>query len=278
MDQTITSLLYSGEQTDKTGLQYLRARYYDPRIGRFNRLDPFAGNFTDPLSLHKYLYVHGDPINGIDPSGELFTDIVGAYATGIEFAVEAVNQGYDPARAFLYGFATDLVIGSTFGVVAMAASGVFGEFAGAAQRLARRSTDWISTTVRSLGRYWEHIGVLNTTVWRRIKATQALWPGTPIPRSFELLTPSGKMVWVHPNATEHLAERLVNLQNRGLSPDLIELTHQAHLNSLDAAVDAATRYGVRYDEVTEVGGWQLIFSRAREPGQLAVLKHAEPLE
>jgi RHS repeat-associated protein len=65
-----TSLLYSGEQTDRTGLQYLRARYYDPRSGRFNRLDPFAGNTSDPQSLHKYLYAHGDPVNGIDPSGE----------------------------------------------------------------------------------------------------------------------------------------------------------------------------------------------------------------
>ena len=30
--------------------------------GRFNRLDPFAGNMQDPQSLHKYTDVHGDPI------------------------------------------------------------------------------------------------------------------------------------------------------------------------------------------------------------------------
>jgi RHS repeat-associated protein len=65
----LTSLLYSGEQTDATGLQYLRARYYDPTTGRFNRLDPFAGRIQDPLSLHKYLYTHGDPVMGTDPSG-----------------------------------------------------------------------------------------------------------------------------------------------------------------------------------------------------------------
>jgi RHS repeat-associated protein len=65
-----TSLLYSGEQTDKaTALQYLRARYYDPRTGRFNRLDDYAGNSADPQSLHKYLYAHGDSVNRIDPSG-----------------------------------------------------------------------------------------------------------------------------------------------------------------------------------------------------------------
>jgi len=66
----LTTLLYSGELTDATGLQYLRARYYDSNTGRFNRLDPFFGNLEDPLSLHKYLYTHGDPVQGVDPSGE----------------------------------------------------------------------------------------------------------------------------------------------------------------------------------------------------------------
>jgi len=39
----------------KSGQQYLRARFYDPASGTFNRLDPFAGNLADPQSLHKYL-------------------------------------------------------------------------------------------------------------------------------------------------------------------------------------------------------------------------------
>ena len=70
----LTQLLYSGEQTDSTtGQQYLRARYYDPKSGRFSRLDPFAGDYQEPLSLHKYMYTHADPINGIDPSGNAFT-------------------------------------------------------------------------------------------------------------------------------------------------------------------------------------------------------------
>jgi RHS repeat-associated protein len=66
----LTSLLYTGEQFDqRIAMQYLRARYYNPATGTFNRLDPFAGNMQDPQSLHKYLYVHGDPIQGVDPSG-----------------------------------------------------------------------------------------------------------------------------------------------------------------------------------------------------------------
>jgi RHS repeat-associated protein len=66
----LTEFLYSGEQFDsKIGQQYLRQRYYNPVTGRFNRLDPFFGNLNDPQSLHKYLYTHTDPINGIDPTG-----------------------------------------------------------------------------------------------------------------------------------------------------------------------------------------------------------------
>ena len=52
-------------------MEYLRARYYDQNTGRFNRLDPFEGNNEDPQSLHKYAYAHCDPVNGIDPSGEM---------------------------------------------------------------------------------------------------------------------------------------------------------------------------------------------------------------
>ena len=67
----ITSYLYSGEAFDfNIGQQYLRARFYDPTNGRFNRLDPFYGNSQDPQSFHKYAYVHGDPIQGIDPTGK----------------------------------------------------------------------------------------------------------------------------------------------------------------------------------------------------------------
>ncbi|KPJ66107.1 MAG: hypothetical protein AMJ43_09060, partial [Coxiella sp. DG_40] len=55
-----------------------RARYYDPLNGRFNRVDPFAGNTQDPQSLHKYLYANCNPVNAIDPAGcySGITDVV----------------------------------------------------------------------------------------------------------------------------------------------------------------------------------------------------------
>jgi RHS repeat-associated protein len=68
--QPMTTYLYSGESFDfQIGQQYLRARFYDPTTGRFTGLDPFSGNSEDPQSFHKYGYVHGDPVQGVDPSG-----------------------------------------------------------------------------------------------------------------------------------------------------------------------------------------------------------------
>jgi RHS repeat-associated protein len=78
-----TNLLYSGEYFDAGLKQYnLRARNYDPLNGRFNQLDPYAGNTSDPQSLHKYTYCHSDPVNGIDPSGMSFFSVLGTYIHG----------------------------------------------------------------------------------------------------------------------------------------------------------------------------------------------------
>ncbi len=76
MSAAATVLLYSGEQFDqRVQMQYLRARFYDAANGRLVGLDPVFGYLRDPQSFHKYLYVHANPINGIDPSGREFSAI-----------------------------------------------------------------------------------------------------------------------------------------------------------------------------------------------------------
>jgi len=65
----------------ETESYYLRARYYSPKTGTFNRIDPYAGNFQDPQSLHKYLYCHNNPINNIDPTGRFsLTELISTMA------------------------------------------------------------------------------------------------------------------------------------------------------------------------------------------------------
>ncbi|OUL29670.1 hypothetical protein BV378_05730, partial [Nostoc sp. RF31YmG] len=62
--------LFAGEQRDnETGLDYLRARYYNSVTGRFISADAYEGTLTDPMSLHDYLYAHANPVMNIDPSG-----------------------------------------------------------------------------------------------------------------------------------------------------------------------------------------------------------------
>ncbi|MBP0011245.1 RHS repeat-associated core domain-containing protein, partial [Roseofilum sp. Belize Diploria] len=64
--------LYRGEQYDSFAqMQYLRARYYDPHLGRFASVDPFEGWLYQPMSLHRYLYGNANPVTFSDPSGEV---------------------------------------------------------------------------------------------------------------------------------------------------------------------------------------------------------------
>jgi RHS repeat-associated protein len=61
---------YTGEIYDEeTGLYYLRARYYDPSIGRFLNEDTYEGQINNPLSLNLYTYVENNPLTHVDPTG-----------------------------------------------------------------------------------------------------------------------------------------------------------------------------------------------------------------
>ncbi|MFF2077438.1 RHS repeat-associated core domain-containing protein [Kitasatospora sp. NPDC058162] len=60
-----TPLRYAGQYTDaESGLQYLRARYYDPATAQFLTVDPAVRN-----TRSTYGYTDGNPLNATDPSG-----------------------------------------------------------------------------------------------------------------------------------------------------------------------------------------------------------------
>ncbi|WP_208860670.1 hemagglutinin repeat-containing protein [Pseudovibrio ascidiaceicola] len=113
------------------------------------------------------------------------------------------------------------------------------------------------------------------TVWDDITPTQEVYPGSEIPKSFELSTKSGEKIWVHGNATEHLAEYAQG-QAKYYTPDVVRLHTQEQIKSMQSAVNSATTNGIEYDEIITVGGWELKFSPPREVGQLPALIHAQP--
>ena len=70
-EETVPNVLrYAGEYWDETaGLQYLRARWYDPGMARFIGEDTYEGELNDPLSQNLYSYVTNNPLKYVDPSG-----------------------------------------------------------------------------------------------------------------------------------------------------------------------------------------------------------------
>jgi len=99
-DSPSVDVLYAGQVYDFDMDFYNNwNRWYDPYTGRFNRVDLFEGNFEDPISLHKYLYCHNNPINGLDPTG-YFTQSFGYLA---EAAIQDVYASDHKGDIVLYG-------------------------------------------------------------------------------------------------------------------------------------------------------------------------------
>ncbi|MBI5757883.1 MAG: putative Ig domain-containing protein, partial [Planctomycetales bacterium] len=106
--QVATTKLYNSEPYDpRIGLDYFRGRYYGSQNGLFIGLDPFSGNMRDPQSLHKYLFVHGDPINFVDPTGLMEGGLSGLLTTitagfrDLNIRVYVSMTGYLAARTLL---------------------------------------------------------------------------------------------------------------------------------------------------------------------------------
>ena len=91
-EYSFNPFLFTGQWLDSELNQYyLRARMYDPVLGRFTSRDPVVGKRKNPLSLHPYLYCQNNPVSRIDPSGEIPLHIIDALVTGTALRGHAYN-------------------------------------------------------------------------------------------------------------------------------------------------------------------------------------------
>ena len=75
---------FSGEQTDASGLVYLRARYYNPALGRLLTPDVVQPNAPGTQGYNLYSYTANNPTTWADPTGN---------AVLIEYSVRAAAAG-----------------------------------------------------------------------------------------------------------------------------------------------------------------------------------------
>jgi RHS repeat-associated protein len=70
---TPNKYLYTGQQFDAATGQYsLRARYYQPGVGRFTARDQWAYDFQNPVEFNRYGYTANNSVNAWDPTGMFF--------------------------------------------------------------------------------------------------------------------------------------------------------------------------------------------------------------
>jgi RHS repeat-associated protein len=109
------SYQYTGRENDGTGLNYYRARYYDPTLQRFISEDPIGFAAGD---LNLYGYTNNSPTNFRDPTGNFVSAPVVAgvlCATGAIAGAYAYNQ-LSGRKTTIGGYAASAAAGCLGGV------------------------------------------------------------------------------------------------------------------------------------------------------------------
>ena len=135
---------YNGEARDDTGLDYLRARYYDSQGGTFLSEDSYPGEDTDSLSQNRYSYVQNNPVNYTDPSGHFWNSI----KKGWNYVKKTASNAWDGVKR---------VVSSTWNGVKSVASKAWN----ATKSAFNHATNWVSTQVNRasnwVGRQWNQV-------------------------------------------------------------------------------------------------------------------------
>jgi RHS repeat-associated protein len=95
---TTTGYAFTGREWDsETGLYYYRARYYDPKVGRFIRTDP-AQNAD---SVGDYVYTRNNPVGRRDPTGLKTIVLFPEFHASVHVDNSKDPLLYDPAGGYI---------------------------------------------------------------------------------------------------------------------------------------------------------------------------------
>lgn len=103
-----------------------------------------------------------------------------------------------------------------------------------------------------------------SSVWNKITATDTCYPGTVLPKSFNMSTNNGTM-HITPNGTKHMHELLSS--KNGLShfknsdPKLLT---QFLLYNFDHALNTALSNGIKPNELAIAEGWEFKFNKRKD--------------
>jgi RHS repeat-associated protein len=94
--------LYRNELTETGGLVKVGVRWYDPAVGRFLQPDPRLGSVYAPLTLNAYGYCVNDPVNAVDPSGEIPAIVIwGVVVILGAIVLDEILEEHNPGRSRL---------------------------------------------------------------------------------------------------------------------------------------------------------------------------------
>jgi RHS repeat-associated protein len=112
-----TRLRHAGEYwIPELGLTYLRARFYDPAVGRFLTPDPRAPEPDAPTTFNPYTYAGNNPVRFTDPRGEFSLGNVSIAVSVVSTLASIALPNFDIAGFFVRGLGLDVPFTDIVGV------------------------------------------------------------------------------------------------------------------------------------------------------------------
>ena len=111
------------------------------------------------------------------------------------------------------------------------------------------------------------------TVWDNIEATQPVYDGSQLPKSFNINV-NGQTLWVNPNGTKHMLE-YVTRDGQHIGTFTNPVNSQMMLTEFESALtDAININGLKMGDMIHGGNWEFIIVPPRQDGLNNVIKHA----